>query len=336
MNKLFLTLLLSQFTFFLSCSTQISKAKTIPLPELNNPLEIYANQDRLYITDSIDNDQRCTTVLVYSLKDYSLEFTLGGDGEGPGQYKMNPGHSVDYTKIGLYTPDGEFIKEIKTPGNSTIYHALGNQYVGRENIKENGLLYYVAYLYNTDLKRVKEIYRIENPYNPLTKKSRVLTRSLLYQTFNNKIYIKGKSEDFVIDVVDSTGTHIQTIQVPYNRDKVTDQHKDKVYENFKNHPYYGKYFEIIKKEIVFPEHLPAICNFCLADDKIYILTYHRREDKAEFYIIDLKGKLIKRMFVPFDQNGSSYPRFAALDGNIYQLRKNEESNQWELIITQLI
>jgi hypothetical protein len=341
---LVLIIILIHFKFYF-CLSENEFVQTMPLEELNNPYEIYANQGRLYITDCSTEEQRCTSVLVYSLKNYNLLFKMGGDGDSPGKYKMQEGHSVyvgfptnklfinDYTKIGLYTLEGQFINEIKTLGNSTIYYALGNMYVGRENIKEDSLLYYVAYIYNEDLVRMKEIYRIENPYNPKTKKSRVYTRSLLYQTYNDSIYIKGSSEDFKIDVFDSSGNLINTIQVPYTRDKVTDHHKVEVYEEYKNHPLYGKYFDIIKEEIVFPEYLPAIDMFRVADNRIYIKTYRKKEHKTEFYILDLKGKILKKCFVPFNWQ---FRRYAVLNGKMFQLFKNDETNQWELKITRLI
>jgi hypothetical protein len=269
---------------------------------------------------------------------------IGGDGDSPGKYKMQEGHSVyvgfppyklfinDYNKIGLYTSEGQFINEIKTLGNSTIYHALGNMYVGRENINEDDLSFYVVYLYNADLERIKEIYRIENQYNTKTKKNRVYTRNLYYETYKNNIYIQGSSEDFVIDVFDSSGTRVNTINLPYTREKVTDHHKDEVYQNYKNHPLFGKYYDMIKAEIVFPEYLPAIFNFRVADDRIYITTYRRKEDKTEIYILDLKGKILKKALVPFNWQ---YPRYAVLNRKMFQLIKNEDTNQWEIKITRI-
>ena len=335
-------------SFYYSCSSEDMKVQFVPLNELNNPLELYANQGHLYITDCADEEQRCTSVHVYSLKDYSLLLKLGGDGDEPGKYTMQIGHSVyvdfppnkifinDYSKIGFYTHDGRFINERNTEKNSTIYRAVGNNFIAQGSINEDSLLYYTVNLYNADLERTKEIYRIENPYNPITKKNRVYTRKLFFQSYKNAIYIKGFSEDFVIDVFDSLGIRINTIQLPYTREKVIEHHRAKVYEMYKNHPLFGKYYDIIKDEIVFPEYLPAINNFRIADDEIYIPTYRRKEDKTEFYILDLNGKFLKRVFVPFNWYSSSYPRYAVANRKIYQLTKNKITNKWDLIIIQII
>lgn len=342
---LFLVLALLLFTLSYSCSIRNNLVQAALLTELKNPIEIYANQGRLYITDCSNEEQRCTSVLVYSLKDYRYLFKLGGDGEEPGKYTMQMGHSVyvgfppdklfinDYNKIGLYTSEGKYLYEKKTPGNSTIYHALDNRYVGRENIKEDGLSYYVVYLYDADLERMKEIYRVENPYDTETKKNRVFTRDLFYQSYKNHIYIKGKSEEFIIDVFDSSGTRTSTIHLPYTREEVTDHHKDEVYQNYKNHPFFGKYYDMIRAEIVFPEYLPVVFSFRVADERIYITTYKRKEDKTEIIILDLKGKILKKVFVPFSWQN---PRYAILNGEMLQLIKNEDTNQWELKITRIL
>lgn len=341
-------LFLFPIAFYYSCSDEDKNNKVVPLNDLNNPYDLYANQGRLYITDCADEEQRCTSVLVYSLKDYSFLYKRGGDGEEPGKFKMSPGHSVyvgfppekwfinDYTKVAFYTPDGNFIDKHETEEESTIYRAVGNRFIAQKSLDEEGMSYYAVNLYNAELERIKEIYRIENPYNPKTKKSRVLTRELFFQGYKNNIYIKGSSEDFVIDVFNSEGTRLRTIRQPYTREKITDHIKNEVYKKYKNHPLFGKYYDMIKDEIVFPEYLPAIKNFRVADDKIYVLTYRREQNKSEFYILDLDGNILKKVLVPFEWHPAYYPRYTVMNGKFYQLIKNKVMNKWDLKITQLI
>lgn len=341
-------LFLFPIAFYYSCSNENKNYKVVPLNDLNNPYDLYVNQERLYITDCADEEQRCTSVLVYSLKDYSLLFILGGDGEEPGKFTMTPGHTVyvgfppeklfinDYTKIAFYTPDGHFINERETEEKSTMYRAAGNRFIAQDSLNEEGMLFYVVNIYNAELERIKEIYRIENPYNPKIKKSRVLTRELFFQSYKNNIYIKGSSEDFVIDVFNSEGARIKTIHQPYTREKVTDHIKNEVYKKYKNHPFYGKYYDMIKDEIVFPEYLPAIKNIRVADDKIYVLTYRREQNKSEFYILDMDGNILKKVLVPFEWQPAHYPRYSVINGKFYQLIKNTITNKWDLKITQLI
>jgi hypothetical protein len=331
------------FFLFISCGVKGQQQQTILLPELNHPYDLYVHEGRLFVTDCEDEEKKCTLVLIYSLKDYTFQFKIGGNGKIPGKYTVSPGHSVwigfqpdnwfinDFSKIGFYNREGKFIKETLTEKGSVIYRAVGKRFVAQGSLRKDGIAYYTVDLYDEELKKIEEIYRLENPYNPRLKKSRVLTRGLLFRGYDKNIYIKGGSEDFVIDVFDSAGSHIRKIQHPYVREKVTDDLKQEIYNKYRNHPLFGKYYDVIKDEIVFPEYLPAIASFRVTDNRLYVLTYKRINNESEFYILDLNGRVLEKVLVPFVWNRAYYPQYAISDRKLYQLRRSKNTNQWELI-----
>jgi hypothetical protein len=89
--------------------------------------------------------------------------------------------------------------------------------------------------------------------------------------------------------------------------------------------------------------------FIVADEKIYVLTYKKEKEKSEFVILDLKGKLLKKVFLPFNQSdewfhyslakatsqASPHATFTIKNGKLYQLIENEDKEIWELHITNI-
>ena len=76
----------------------------------------------------------------------------------------------------------------------------------------------------------------------------------------------------------------------------------------------------------------------IANDKVYIQTYKKSNGKFEFYIFDIHGKLIKRIFLPIYQMYKGfiflYP-FTIQNEKLYQLVENDKSEVWELHITEI-
>lgn len=140
-------------------------------------------------------------------------------------------------------PEGKFLREVKTEGASAIYRALDRHFAAQGSLRENDIAYYTVNLYGSDLKKLKEVYRIENQYQPSTKKNRIFTYALFFQPYKNHIYVKGGSVEFVMDVYDTNGKHIRTIKQDCPRERVTEEHKQGALNEYKNHPLFGKFFE---------------------------------------------------------------------------------------------
>jgi hypothetical protein len=81
---------------------------------------------------------------------------------------------------------------------------------------------------------------------------------------------------------------------------------------------------------------PAIRQFRISDDKIYVLTYERQTNQNEMVVLDLEGRLIKRVKIPvFERNPEHVFPFFIEKGRFYQLIENEESEIWELKVTEI-
>ena len=90
---------------------------------------------------------------------------------------------------------------------------------------------------------------------------------------------------------------------------------------------------LIKKSGYFPEYFPARA-FVVADSKIYIPTYKKKAGKNEFVVYDTNGKLLKKVFLPFKDQTLLMPYpWTVSSSKVYQLFDNEESEEWELLVT---
>jgi hypothetical protein len=94
-------------------------------------------------------------------------------------------------------------------------------------------------------------------------------------------------------------------------------------------------FPRIKRKVRFRDTLP-IRSFLVADDKIYVLTFKNIEGKSEFYVLDLKGTFLEKKMVPFAESEflCAYP-YAIANGTLYQLNENQDTEEWELRVTNL-
>ena len=333
-KKIFLLLLMPMLLFI----CQALAGAAVSLPRLSNPKQLLLDNEHIYIVDF-------PTVFVYSLKDFSLIREFGKQGEGPKEFKqyitvffqdIEPHHLVisSVGKISFYSRNGTYIKEVKIPFGGWTFQPLGNKFMGHTlggTAKEG---YKALNIYDSNLNKIKEIYRKEFFFDESIKKRTLFASNYRYWTHKNKIYVVAKN-DFIIEIFDSNGKPLQPIhRKQYKRVKCTEQHKKNVLDFFKQNPRIKAIFERFKNQIQFPDYFPAIRDIVIDEGKIFVLTYNRKDGKNEFFIFDMDGKLLQKKFLPIQTlNGvSPYPYYIK-NGRLYQLVENEDTEQWELQIT---
>lgn len=313
----------------------VLSAKTVSMPDLKKPVKIEVDRDGIYINDSM-------TISIYSLKDFHLVKKFGRKGEGPREYKQYVNMNIQpdrlvvssLRKVSFFSKKGEFKEEIRVPKGWT-YKPVGKNFVANEFAQEEKTLYKVVYLFDSKFEKIKELSRKEFPFQRAKGRLRVYGTPVDYCTDNNKVFICGK-EDFIIDVFDGDGKRLTTLKENYEKIKLSENHKNDIYDFFKTHPYYKTRYEWFKKQLVFPDHLPAIRGFFISQQKILVRTYRKKGDKTEFFIFNMNGKLIKKQFLPIIERDTqtSFP-FWIYDGKLYQLYDNPETESWELKITEI-
>ena len=324
----------------------VFSSKVVPLPNLINPDSIMIDNDRIYITDM-------EKIYIYSSKDFTLKKKFGKNGEGPGEFKINPAAVAklrvyvqddrivvnNLSRVSFFTKNGSFIKEINvTTGLNFI--PIGNKFAGYSGTKRiKGILYLTINLYDSNLKKIKEIYSREyyvqshKDFNLIKLEFGNIGRAY-YLCCGDKIFVEGEKD--TIHVFDKDGNKEYDINLDFEKLKISQDHKNEILKDIKI-LYTGPLMRrLIKEKGKFPRYFPARF-FQVANEKIYIPTYKKRDGKNEFVVYNIKGKLLKKIFLPLKDRTLVLPYPYAISNNkIYQVFDDAETEEWELHITYIL
>lgn len=315
-------------------------AKIVPLPDLKRAEGIAMNGDRFYISQG-------PNVFIYSLKNFKLEKIFGRKGEGPGEFKIHTYRGLrlhvktdelivdSYGRLSYFTKDGVFKREIRTIPSMGKYVSLGDRFVGLGFMMYDKVNYFTINLFDPDFKSKREINRFKHPYQQQKSYNPLETTKLpTYETWDNKLFLGGK--EGTILVFDHTGKPLNPIRFPYNKIKITGKRKNDYINWYKTDPKFKPIYQRDKKWIKFPEYFPVIRNLLIADGKIYVVTYGKRNGKNELLVLTIKGQLQHITFVPLqEENAFRLFPYTIKDGMLYQVSENEKEEILKLQIHRI-
>ncbi len=319
----------------------LSGKKLATLPGLSNPFYMAVDDRQFYVTDG-------PTISIFSLKDFTLKKKFGKAGEGPQEFNVPPTgmsglmvHPQDDSlvinspgKVVFFNKDGEYIKEIKSSlgmmGN--MFQPLGNRFAGMGfSMGENQTMTLTINIFDGKLTKIKEIY--SQPFFKGGNMEFPMVTPVFY-ALDNKIITPAGQKEFAVDVLDAYGNKLASIRREYKLLKVTDDYKKGVHETFKLIMKEG--YAAFKNRMTFSDEFPPIQVFYVDNQKIYIQTYSKKDDRYEFFIYDFKGKFLKQLYLPVTNRNAfmSYPT-AIKNNMLYQVIENEDEEEWELHATKI-
>lgn len=324
------------FIFILMCSCLFSE-KLAVLPEVLNPESIAVGGDQLYISDQ-------STVLLYSLKDFKLIKKIGRQGQGPGEFKHSPRIAVFpdhlvancFGKVLFFSRDGNFIKERNTGLISYVY-PVGDNFVGitlrrdpatKDNFK-------VISLHNKKMEHIRDITKSlskTSKRKPSGRTEREAFRDFFRHRVNkDRIFVADTSKGFHIEVFDSGGHKLYSIDKKNEKVKITEEDKKEFIDEMKNSRDVFDRMMVPRSKFVFKKYYPAFYNFRVRNDKIYVFTYQKKNNKKEIIVLDLKGKILEKSYLDF---GGSY-LYSISNDRLFYLKENEGSEKWELFAEEI-
>jgi hypothetical protein len=294
---------------------------------------IAIDDGKLYISDQY-------SILSYSMDDYKLVGKIGAKGEGPGEFKSHPRMKIlkkeilvySFLKFSRFSKNGKLLMEKRVPSLMMLYDIfpIGNNYViyfSRFNRDGNTIM--AVSIVDKDFNEIKSLfYHIKERKNKNGKEVVRLINSVVdLQCEADKIFLANSHKGFCIEIFESNGNPIGVINKKFPKIKIPEDYKNKMLDDFLK-KYSGNQKKKIAKtiEFDFPEHFPEMRGLIVSGSKIYVNTYAIMEDMMEYIILDLDGKLLKKVFLP----KSGYRLSTFYNEKYYFLKENESEEIWEL------
>ncbi|MCK5056201.1 MAG: hypothetical protein KAT34_06070 [Candidatus Aminicenantes bacterium] len=327
---------------FLFAASPIFSAKLAVLPEVLKPNGLIVDGDRLFIT------AKTATVYLYSTKNFKFIKQFLKSGEGPGEsrnpllsLKVYPGFlAIEDVpkKIMFFTRDGDYKKEKRLPQNYNDISCIGKNFCAciTHIDSKKGTKYSTVNLLDKNFNVIKMLHKGEelalfiSGSGDSKKIIRSVQNYLIYQVYEDRIYVFDTQNGFSIIVFDSSGNRLYVIDKDYKKIKIPESYIDNFMNRMKKTPTWERLK--IAFHFDFPECFPAIIasSSNVNSKKIYALTFETKagngdkKDQRELVVLDLKGKILQRTFVPVCKECYMYK------DKFYYLLENEEEEQWEL------
>ena len=335
MRRHTITFLLVLLTF----SFSIYGMKVTVLTEIRQPKNMAVDATQLYIAEN-------ATVYIYSLDDFKLIKSFGRKGQGPQEFQTFP-HipiTIDVStdklivssirKISYFTKQGEFLKEVRALSLALYLQPLGDGFLGRSHVNYNGFNHAVVNIYDAKLNKLKEVYRVKDPYQGPGKGYKVLDTVFVFRAYKDKILVPGK-DDATIDVFDRDLNKLFSIHLDQKKRKLDQNTRKRLTHLMKTSPDTKDAYELIRP-LSFPDYFPVIADFFVDDDTIYVMTWKKENGSNEFFTYDMQGKFKKRLLIPikYETELTAYPT-TIKKGKLYQIVENENKEEWEFLVSKI-
>lgn len=335
MRKIIVVLMLVSVTTALGAETKI-----IPMPDLLKPEALFFDKTQMYVTEG-------TSIHIFALKDFKLIKKFGKQGEGPQEFIVNAQFRLllnvqtddilvqSFGKLSWYTKDGKYKRELKL-SNPLILNIqpFGKNFVGIQIALGQKRMRRLN-LYDDKINEIKNIIEKEDMFQ-LGKGILIMKALPFSPVYNNKLFLAWEDE-LEIKVLDTKLNELYTVKYDIKKEEITEKDKKDIIHFFKTDPSTRDYFEILKP-FKFTPHFPAIQNLIVTCDKIYVSTFKSKdeEEEREFLIFDIKGTLLKKVFLPFKMDTPIRPYPVTIhDGFLYQLVEDMEEEEWLLHVAEI-
>jgi len=296
---------------------------------------------------------------VFSLPDMKKKFRIGKDGEGPGEFKLDPARTIIFSvhpefilaesrnKIVYFDRSGGFLKEKrKSPGILQVLPLGENYAVLRLQYGAGGESYFVASIMDPEFNEIRGVYR--QKFFNFKGKINALPDGLNIAVVQDHLWVEESPEGFVIEVFDGQGNRVRKIEGQAAPVAVTAAHKRRGLEDLMKIPALrravkeqgrAKVLNDLSPNLVYPEYLPAIGYITADKDAVYVSTPRRKDGKVEFLRLDSAGKVIKSFFLPAAKEVDFLVRmqgdknyFTIHGGTYYYLDfvESEDDEAWEV------
>jgi hypothetical protein len=161
--------------------------------------------------------------------------------------------------------------------------------------------YSTIQLLNGETDKLQELYR--QPFAGQREQLDMIPDPIHFQVYGGLLYVEKSPAGFVIDVFGPDGRRIREIRREYTKKPVTRADRRSFEQLLREDPMMNiqeENWEQFKARtrLRYPDSFPAIRDFVISEDRIYVQTYESRDAGDEFLVLDLGGELRGRVFLP--------------------------------------
>ncbi len=295
-------------------------------PDMVRPIELRMDGGYFYISDQY-------SVLVYDIKTFKLVKRLGKKGEGPQEFKTYPKITFtndriilcDIYKIIIYSKDFKLIREINLHSSADRIIPIKENFVFKISKVIDNKEYTAFILYNSKLEETKDL--VIEPPDPSVYEF-LINPWTVCRSWDDKVFIAQPKKGFYIEVFNKNGEKLYQIEKNVEKIKSGEKHRQ-LYMDEILYFVGRRRFERARERGIFKkpmrEFLPAINNFWVLNDRIYMKTYDITETKQKYIILDLKGNILKTVFLP-----KTYREILTFSKNKFYYLEDREEEGWVL------
>jgi hypothetical protein len=329
---------MKKLTIVLSCTVlllvNLLKAEDLELKEVVRPDVFILSQNFAYIGEKHQ-------VYIYSLPGYKFIQKFGKAGEGPGEFKL--GHGINNLtinvigdklvigsigKLYVYSLKGELLQEHKVPSMQRFLPA-GDGFVSNTSLKgkEGNQVQGVA-LFNKDLSSKTVLMKSDIPVG-MGVKMYIPKPNFKYIVYRNKIYLSESLDKINIGIIDFQGRKLGDISGQFEPLQISKLYKKNLTHYYKTDPNWKNFWNYMKKFLTFPENFPAVRDFFIDEDLIYVQTFLVEDNKTKWKIFDLKGKCKGEALLPIvNLYTDQLPLHAVKQAVYFYLQEEIDGDNW--------
>lgn len=339
--------LLRSILIIILAAFPIYSAQKVIVTDHTKPFRIRVDEKRIFVAEG-------PQISIYTKDNFKLISRFGKAGEGPGEFKLLPEFSPEIdinsdkllatsmSKITIFSKSGKFIREINISHlrQPLLFRKTGNKLIGHLFKFENKQIWNAVNIYDAELKNSKTINTI--PFHMKRgAKFNPITRGIYLPNFyisDSSILVGGDLDKNNILIYNLDGKLIRELNPVIDKVKFTKKDKKGWIDSYMINADYKREYERLKERFLYPEYFPLWQNFISDGKNIYIQTFARNENDGtnKYYIYDLKGDLIKSVWLPLTEYFDFAPDpYYIYDSKLYQLSNNYEEETIELKITDI-
>lgn len=342
--KTFLIIILTLFMVNLAFSINLGV-----LPEVLKPENIEVEDNEIFVVEG-------AAIYIFSTENLKLIKKIGREGEGPGELKVTPflSNSISILKdqivfdsidkMVFFSRAGEYLKEKKRSPQFTQMLPVRNNYIVRKRLLIDNKQFASINLFDSKTKEITELYKQE--FSAQRHLIYMIPDSINIQVHEDKVFIEESPKGFLIEVFNDKGKKLYQVDKEVERIMLSKGEREKALNRLKADPFVkmqrGGWEEFKKQnKLIFPKSYPAVRNFVIDDNKIYVQTYKIQGGKAEYIIMDLKGKIMDKIFLPVVQKPSFTEQMLGTNIKFFSISRNkfyyliEKEEEWELHVEMI-